>query len=515
MHSEVSWKNGAIWLTATAALLIALMTACTRVNSGPDFRQADDLLRKHTQADQAYDPDADAVIEERVHELLKDGVSFDEAVQVALLNNRGFQALFSTIGASRADVVQSSLLSNPSMGFSARFPEGGGRSDLTINFAQELVDLWQIPVRRRIAEAQLEATVLDVARRGIELATDVHRNYYQLESLERAEKIAKENLEIVEQSIRLTEVRVKAGEAREIDVNLLRANELDVQASLLAISRDRDVARADLGKLLGLARWEQPWEIKNAIEPTVTTISDDRTLIVFAMQERLETSIAGAKVRAADGELRRQYLNVFSHVSLGIDGERKELRAFPGRKILADTARASVRQGKLTAPDIQTRGERNIAKRQIIDSIVGPSVQITLPIWDQNQAQIAKANSRVDQTRKEYEDLLDEVARQVQRTTAVVRASAALIQFYEKRGVPVAQENLELVRKAYESGEQSIVAVYEAQKILIALRLAAVNVRRDYLVAMVELQGALGGRGPPSTTTAPAATQPVESGDDR
>lgn len=493
-------------------ILLSLWTACARVDPKHDFQRTGDMLAERTEAPEAYDPDTDAVVDARVAEILQDGLTIDEAVQVALLTNRGFQALFSSIGASRADVVQSGLLTNPSIGFMARFPEGGGRSNLTLTFAQELVDLWQIPVKRRIAEAQLEQTILDVARSGIDLAADVKKKFLQLATLERTEQIARENLDLVKQSIEIAQARLKAGETGQIDVNLLMANEIDVQTSLLSLSRDRAVAKADLGRVLGLARWKQPWKLTTAFEPSVMELPDDPTLIVFAMCERLEARMSAEKVRAAEAELERQYLNMFPSVSMGFEGERSERRALPGRKILADTGKSSLRSGKLTAPDIETRGERNAARRQIIDLLLGPSLQVTLPVWDQNQAQIAKARYRAQQTRKEYEDLLDVVSAEVQSATAVLTTSVGLMRFYDDRGLPTAKQNLELARKAYEVGEQNIVAVIEAQKFLIAQRLAGVNIRRDYFVAEVELRRALGGRTPPATATSSATTQPTDIG---
>ena len=112
-----------------------------------DYAHASALIRQRVGAETVYDPQSDSLVEARVEELLKDGVSVDEAVQIALLNNKEFQSRFQEIGVSKADLVQSALLTNPTLSFSARFPEGGGRSNLSFGMAQELVDLWQIPVR--------------------------------------------------------------------------------------------------------------------------------------------------------------------------------------------------------------------------------------------------------------------------------------------------------------------------------------------------------------------------------
>ena len=73
-----------------------------------------------------YQPDGDALVDGRVESLLAGGLSADKAAQIAILNSRKLQALFYEIGMARADVVQSGLLSNPTLAMSLGFPDGGG-----------------------------------------------------------------------------------------------------------------------------------------------------------------------------------------------------------------------------------------------------------------------------------------------------------------------------------------------------------------------------------------------------
>ena len=112
--------------------------------------------------------------------------------------------------------------------------------------------------------------------------------------------------------------------------------------------------------------------------------------------------------------------------------------------------------------------------------------------------------------RKRYESLLDSVAEDVQRSAALLRAASDLAVFYHDQGLPQAMQNLDLARKAYEGGELSVLGLIEAQRHFIDQRLAAVNVTRDYLVAVAELQRALGGRFSAMPASAPAATQAAE-----
>ena len=415
--------------------------------------------------------------------------------------------MFQEIGASRADVVQSGLMSNPSLGLSLRFPEGGGLANLTVGFAQQVVDLWQIPVRKRIAEAQLEQTVLAVARQAVDLATDAKLEAYRLLALRRAEEIANENLRLVERSQELAQDRFDAGEAGQLDVNLARANVLDVKLELVSIRRDREMAHAALGRLMGLARSDASWELDDELPTPPLPADDEPALLLAAMNGRLDARAAASRVRAAEDELKRQCLSVFPNVTIGVEVERPERRAAPGRKVLADTARASVANGRLTAPDIQSRGQRRAERSQVIDALLGPTLDITLPIWDQNQAQIAKARFAMLQMRKEYEDLLDSVAHDVAQALTATRTASQLVAFYENEILPQAHTNVDAARRAYQAGEQSIIALIDAQQALITQQRNHVRAQRDYAIAMAELERAVGGRLPAESECSPAAEE--------
>ena len=492
-------------------LLGALWPAgCATVDPKADVQRTSSLVTERTGSAEVYDPLADELAAEKVERLLAGGLTIDQAVQVALLNNPAFQAMFAEIGASRADVVQSGLLSNPTVSVALMFPEGGGRSRLTAGFAQQIVDLWQIPVRKKIAEDQLEQTILSVAQRAVEQTAEVKNACYQLLALEQVIAVQRENRELADQSMQLVRRQYEAGLANQFDVNLARVSVLDVDTELIQLERDREVARSKLARLLGLSRYEKPWQLADKI-PLPDAIGEQRTLCEFAIQKRFDAAAATFQVRSAEEELRLAALKVFPDLSLGTDMERMESRALPRRHILADTARESIAAGRLTAPSIQSRAQRAEEKRMIIDLVLGPSLSATLPIWDQNQAQIAKARFRAVQARKKFEDLLDQVYEEVQQTSQTARSDRQLLKFYNEQLLPQLQANVEASRQIYLAGQQSVLVLLDAQRSLVSRRKDYVNVLRDYALAMADLERAVGGRLPSSTTTAPASA-PAASG---
>ncbi len=454
------------------------------------------MIAARTGVDRAYNPETSSTIEDAVEELLADGLTTEESVQVALLLNSDFQALVQGIGVSRAEVVQSGLLSNPSIGLSTRFPEAGGRSNLTVTFAQQIADLWQIPVRKRIAEAALEQAILNIVHDANNLASDARRDCYRVIAVKRLERAARQTLQLAKKSLTLAEDRFDAGEAGKVDVNLARANVLSGRSRLMGLHREADMARTTLAHTLGLVRWGDPWKLDDVLPQDAVRFKDDESLLLFAMSARLDARAAAIKVRAAEDEIKHQYLNIFPNVTLGVEWERPERQALPGRNVLGDTARASVANGRLTAPSIQSRSQRNLERRQIIDSLLGPTLDITLPIWDQNQAQIAKARFLAVQARKAYEAILDAVARDIQQAQTIAMSASQLVTFFEDEALPHAHQSVEAAQHAYQAGNLDILALLDAQKTLVAQQEAYIGAQRDLAIAMAELRRATGGRLP-------------------
>ncbi len=310
------------------------------------------------------------------------------------------------------------------------------------------------------------------------------------------ETIVGESLDLAEKSQKLANDRFEAGEAGIIDVNLARANVLNGRSRMMSLDREIESARTTLAHTLGLARWRELWTLDDALPQETCPLNDDESLLVFAMTERLDARAAAMKVYAAEDEIKRQYLSIFPNVTLGVEWERAEGQALPGRNILADTARTSVANGRLTAPSIQSRGQRNLDRRQIIDSLLGPTLNITLPIWDQNQAQIAKAKFLAVQARKAYEAILDDVTRDIRQAQTVAKSASQLVEFFENEALPHARQSVEAARRGYRAGNLDILALLDLQKTLVAQQEAYIGAKRDLAIALAELRRATGGRLP-------------------
>lgn len=493
-----------VWriLFGVLAFMAPLLSGCGSVNPEKDFGHAASLVQERTGMDSVYSPSAETCIADRISALLQDGLTEDEAVQIALINNRGFQIQFQDIGVSRAELVQSALFTNPTLSFSARFPDTGGRSNLSFGLAQEIVELWQIPVRKRIARDQLERSILGVATAGIALAANTRQAYTQLRVQQELGQLAKENLERLLETLDITKRRFQAGETTILDVNLIQSSVLDSTLQQARARRDIQIARASLAQMLGLTPEQGNVEAIGAVDEVELDLPDDPALVREALERRLDVQMASSDLDAAQAEIQHQKRSVVPSVTIGLDGERPDVSSTGTAPSLGaqlatlDTLATSPAQAlrDQVVNQIDSGRQHRQDKADTVNLLMGPSLQITLPVFDQNQAQVSKAKYQYAQKQKAYEEMLLNVVREVLEASANARAAAEQLKILTAEALPLAESNVETARRVYEAGDESILALILAQQTWHSQREAHVSLAGEYAIARAELERALGGR---------------------
>lgn len=473
-------------------LVACLVVGCAEVNPREDFQTAARHIEETTGESAVYSPDEEALGQAKVDELLRDGLTLTEAVQVALLNNQDLQASFFRLGMSRADFVQSGLFSNPTLVFSAQFPEGGGRSNIQASIAQNIVDLWQIPIRKRIARARLNEAVLRLAHQAARLVAETKFSYFAAVGTSHSAEIAEANLRVAEELRDGTMARKEAGTVGELDVNLAQGTVLSAEVELQSSRLESANAKRRLAIVLGLTTDVKTLNLIDPLpQPHELAITDD-FIVALAVSSRLDLQAAENAVEAEERRIAEEYAKVFPDISVGPYLERSERRALPGRDIVADTARASIAAGQLTAPEIQSRAQRDQERRQEIDAILGPALTMTLPIFDQNQAQIEKARFAYEAARRERNALKLSIVQNARQSIDQAATASRLAQLYEASILPQSQKNLDLSTAAYRAGKTSIITVLDAQRTLLATRRMAVSARLSAATALAELERVVG-----------------------
>jgi cobalt-zinc-cadmium efflux system outer membrane protein len=463
-----------------------MLAGCATVDPRVDYEHTAGHVAETTGQENIYQPGDEATAKAKVAELLADGLTLDEAVQVCLLNNRKLQAAFYEVGIARADVVQAGLLSNPSLALGLRLPDGGGLANLEASLAQNLADLWQIPTRKRVAERSLDRAILQVAREIGVAVVEAKTAYYRAKQVDRKREIAVESVQIARQVLDLTLARQQAGAGSEVDVNLARSEVQDAELSLRAATLDAFEARSALPGLLSLRIAPDTLELTDPLpEPPAWTVQDS-TLLVLAADHRLDIQAAVKATDAAWARIRQEKLKLFPRLDIGVALERDERRSPAGRNILADSLRASLDAGE---PQVDIAPKEGSGGQ---DTIIGPTIGMELPIFNQNQGGIARAQFEYEQSRKLLESLVVQVNQEVRLASARARTAWGNAGFYRDQVLPLRETSLELARTAYQVGRTSLLNVLETQRALLTARAGYAESLQASAAALVELEKATG-----------------------
>ncbi len=480
-----------------------LLTSCASVNHRPELQSADQAMQSATGVKTTW---ADLPGLKELEAGPNDLVSLDKVIELVLTNNRSLRADLEVIGQAKADLVQAGLLSNPILSVMTGLPEGGGRADVAFGLSKDFADLWLIPSRKRAAQAMVQQRVLSFTDTAIMLLTEAKTNYYGLQYQSAAADLQEQNLRVLQESMEIAQARLRAGDTTQLDVNLVRARYVEAQLELLQLHSEYRVTQRTLLRLMGVSAAPDTWQPDRLKldDPPPAFGLDETTLVEAALLQRLDVQAARWEVEAAVAEFDQQRRRVIPSLTLGLSGDRFERRAMADRDILADTARSSIRSGRLTAPEIQSAAERRKERRQEIDLILGPSIEVPLPIFDQNQAQIAKTQFRARELQQRSEEVEQRVVEGVRSAFTQRRLAEERAGLYRDSLVPLQETNLSLARMAYQSGKESILTVLVAQEALIRTRLGYAAAIRDLAVSEANLERQLAGRIPQAGTTPPA-----------
>jgi len=127
------------------------------------------------------------------------------------------------------------------------------------------------------------------------------------------------------------------------------------------------------------------------------------------------------------------------------------------------------------------------------ENTYGPGLSVELPIFDQNQAQIAKAEYRLRQTRKELESLELTASREITDTLALLDFLRAKIRVMRDDIMPSLDRKVAYAEKWSHAHQLNLINLIMAQEARLRHRTMYLESLRDYRHAQVTLHQALWG----------------------
>jgi len=396
------------------------------------------------------------------------GSSSSDLVRRALAANGELAAVRIEIARARARLRQAGLRPNPALEFeqkSGRYTGSTGESETIIGVS--------LPVelggkrRRRIelAQAQLEAVEAEVADSERRLAADVRSIYVEaLAALRELE--TNENLNDLDlQTTRFVQARVNEGETAPIELNLLRV-EVDRLRSRRALIEGR--LKTALLRLRTLA-------VIPAAEP-LRLREDLLSPVLPAPPASLEASIEIALRNRPDLKLARLNEEVAqAGLSLARANGTADLTAF---------SRYTLDRSSYQDSPVGVRNDR--------DNFLTFGILIELPVFNRNQGAKAESAAAISQARMKREFLESVVRSEVESAYARYEAAQAAVATFAQGVIGRSNDNIRVVRAAYELGQFSITDLLNEQRRLMDSQRDFTETLSEQYRALADLQAALG-----------------------
>ncbi|KQW67811.1 RND transporter [Methylibium sp. Root1272] len=239
------------------------------------------------------DADLDTIAK-RVAELLAKPLTVDDAVQVALLNNRGLQADFQEIGITEAEVVQAGRLPNP--GFSFGRSSRGDEREIERGVHFNLARLVAMPLIGRMEARRFEQVKGRVAMNVLSLAADTRKAYFTALAAEETVRYMRQVKQAADASAELARRMEQVGNFNKLQ----RAREQSFYANAaLQLARAEQAQRSTrerLVRLLGVWGTQTAFALPERLPDLPPSPLDLPDVEQVALTQRLD--VQGAKQAA-------------------------------------------------------------------------------------------------------------------------------------------------------------------------------------------------------------------------
>ncbi len=365
-----------------SCLILLVLSGCVAVDPAPSWRRVHELSEERIDADTVWirSDDEAQLVEQTVEAMLKDGLTRDESLRIAVLKNLRLQARFNDLGVATAAVVEASLPTNPTLDGWLGLPGRSGASSLGL--VAWLSDLWIIPQRSAVAELMAQRTeyvvTIDIMNTAIRGASSWDR----LVAAQQALGMTQELLQVRRDHAQRVAIRFAHGLDDSATLDEAKAMVAEEQVALQKAKQDLTQARTNMSAILATPEVWRHVPSNASLSPTPSPKMQVSDSIEFGMSNRLDLLAGRVEVEQATRAVGLEDALIWRSVSLGTNKEGQFSRVY----------------------------DSNVEA----DESFGPTISIEIPIFNQNQAGRAAASFELQRAIK----LLD--AARVRATKEIV-----------------------------------------------------------------------------------------------
>jgi outer membrane protein, heavy metal efflux system len=334
---------------------------------------------------------------------------------------------------AQADLVQSGLLRNPV--FDAEVKLFGDGTNLEVAVVQEFLDVFFIPMRRRLAGAEFEAAKARVAGEVIGLAAQVRAGYYRLVTAQQTLELRQQVLIATEASFDLARRLREAGNITDLDLanerSLYEQSKVDLAAAEALTLRLRE----SLNELMGTWGQMTSWTVPDRLPPL-----DERPMVFEEVQSEAIKN------------------------NLQLAATRQQIEASALRLGIARPMGLIEEWG------------------------IGPGFSIPIPLWTQGQPAIARAQAELRRSMQQYAATAIQTRSRVRTAWADLHAARSRAEYYQAVLLPLNERIVNESQLQYNAMQIGAFQLLQAKRQQIQTAEQYIQTLQDYWLARTELE---------------------------
>jgi len=392
-----------------------------------------------------------------IRRLLDRPFTADAAVQIALLNNRGLQSAYDELAAADAARVGESLPPNPT--FSWRRIQQGLALESEMQLVTNIIALATLPARSEIAAERFHQAQLRAAEETLRVAHEARRAYYRAVALRELARFLAESQSAAETATQFARRLGETGAMNKLDQAREQVFYADLTAQL-AIARQRESSeREALIRAMGLWGTSLDFKLPNALP---------------ALPRRAQ-SLAGIEVEAVR---RRVDLQV----------RRVELDLLAKSYGLTQATRFINLLNAGYADKLEKRADERILMR-------GFDLQLQIPLFDFGEVRVREAEAAYMQGVNRLLELAVNVRSQARDAYRTYRSAYDIAGHYQREVLPLRKIISDETLLRYNAMLIDVFSLLAEARLRIAATIAAIEAKRDFWLAAVDLKAATVGGG--------------------
>ncbi len=451
----------AIAFSMSAPVLV--LSGCASFSPDGGFATVEQLTKERTGQTPTYQRTAGQAdsAQARIAELLKQPLTADSAVEIALLNNRGLQADLAELGMAESDLVGAGRLRNPSFSFGRLASSGTVEIDRAVLF--DVLGLLTMPVARQVEQSRFEQAQLRAVFEAVGVASEARRTFFNAVAARQLVSYYSQVKDAADASNELARRMLAVGNFSKLAQMREQSFYADATAQLararhLAVAeRERLVRVLGLGLGLGLGTEQLEFKLPERLPDLPNAPTEPEAAEQTAMDKRLDVLLAK---RNAEATAR----------SLGLTKATRFINVL----------NAGYQNQSTTGEPLRN----------------GFEIELELPLFDFGTTRVARAQATYMQAVNRAAQVAVNARSEVRESYSAYRTAYELARHYRDEVVPLRKRISDEMLLRYNGMLSSAFELLADSRDQVISVTAAVESLRDYWVAETNLQTALTGRSP-------------------